>query len=243
MKITIATPMYGGNCKGIYMQSVIALMEELKKRGHVAELSYIYNESLITRARNRLVYQFEQSDSDGLLFIDADQGFNATDLADMIESDKDVIGAICQMKNINWEAVRSAVVAGKENLSDYSGFFALNFFDDQQSFSVMDTVPVTEIGTGIMFIKKGVFDLLRPHCKSYMISDHTGAYDSSKMVTEYFKTEIDENGVLLSEDYYFCRLYRSFGGIVYAAPWVNVVHAGEYVFNGSFIMQSIDGML
>jgi hypothetical protein len=54
------------------------------------------------------------------------------------------------------------------------------------------------------------------------------------MVTEYFKTDITEDGVLLSEDYWFCRKYREVGGEVFAAPWVKIVHAGEYIFSGSF---------
>jgi hypothetical protein len=54
------------------------------------------------------------------------------------------------------------------------------------------------------------------------------------MVTEYFATSITEDGILLSEDYHFCRKWREMGGEVFAAPWVKVVHAGEYIFSGSF---------
>jgi hypothetical protein len=39
---------------------------------------------------------------------------------------------------------------------------------------------------------------------------------------------------LLSEDYHFCRKWRSLGGQVYAAPWIAVDHAGEYIFSGRF---------
>jgi hypothetical protein len=54
------------------------------------------------------------------------------------------------------------------------------------------------------------------------------------MVTEYFATSITKEGILLSEDYHFCRKYRELGGEVFAAPWVKIVHAGEYIFDGSF---------
>jgi hypothetical protein len=72
-----------------------------------------------------------------------------------------------------------------------------------------------------------------------MLNTSTGAFDEKQMVTEYFKTDITEDGILLSEDYYFCRKYRELGGTVYAAPWVKIVHAGEYIFNGSFAQQVI----
>jgi hypothetical protein len=54
MHVRIATPMYGGNCKGIYVDSVMALTFALARDGHEVSFSKIYNESLITRARNNL---------------------------------------------------------------------------------------------------------------------------------------------------------------------------------------------
>jgi hypothetical protein len=239
MHLHIATPMYGGNCKGIYLEGLMALTFELAKKGYQISFSKIYNESLITRARNNLVYEFEKSGADALLFIDADEGFNHLDVIQMIESDKDVIGAVYPMKNINWESVRKAALAGKENLADYSGFFALNLLPEEITFKITDPVPVTEVGTGMLFIKKEVFELMKPHCGQYMLNTSTGAFDKAQMVTEYFTTDITEDGILLSEDYYFCRKYRELGGTVYAAPWVKIVHAGEYIFNGNFANQVI----
>jgi hypothetical protein len=86
--------MYGGNCKGVYTESLINLLLVLSKAGHQVVYTKIYNESLITRARNSLVREFYLSKSDALLFIDADHGFNADDVLRMINSGKDLIGAI-----------------------------------------------------------------------------------------------------------------------------------------------------
>ena len=234
MHLHIATPMYGGNCKGVYVDGLMALTFELARRGYQVSFSKIYNESLITRARNNLVYEFEKSGADALLFIDADEGFNHMDVIQMIESGKDVIGAIYPMKNINWDNVRRAALAGKEDLQAYSGFFAMNMLPGENTFKMSEPVEVTEVGTGMLFIRKEVFEKMKPECPSYMLNTSTGAFDSSQMVTEYFATSITEDGILLSEDYHFCRKWRSMGGQVFAAPWVNIVHAGEYIFNGSF---------
>ncbi len=234
MHLHIATPMYGGNCKGVYLDGVMALTFELAKRGYQVSFSKIYNESLITRARNNLVHEFEKSGADALLFIDADEGFDHMDVISMIESGKDVIGAIYPMKNINWDNVRRAATEGRENLEQYSGFFAMNMLPGETTFRLNEPVPVTEVGTGMLFIKKEVFELMKSHCNSYMLNTSTGAFDPNAMVTEYFKTDITEDGILLSEDYWFCRKYREIGGEVFAAPWVKIVHAGEYIFSGSF---------
>lgn len=234
MHIRIATPMYGGNCKGIYVDSLMNLTFELARKRHTVSFSKMYNESLITRARNNLAYEFINSDADVLLFIDADEGFNHLDVVKMIECDKDIIGGIYPMKNINWENVRKAALAGEQNLSAHSGYFAMNMLPGETTFRLDEPVEVTEVATGLMCIKREVFEKLEPHCPKYALNASDASFDFKKMVTEFFATSITEEGILLSEDYHFCRKYRDFGGKVYAAPWVTVDHAGEHIFNGRF---------
>ena len=88
MHLHIATPMYGGNCKGVYLDGLMALTFELAKKGYQVSFSKIYNESLITRARNNLVHEFEKSGADALLFVDGDEGFDHMDVISMIESER-----------------------------------------------------------------------------------------------------------------------------------------------------------
>ena len=234
MHIRIATPMYGGNCKGIYVDSLMGLTFELAKLGHNVSFSKIYNESLITRARNNLVNEFMKSDADMLFFIDADEGFNVQDVIKMLESDKDIIGGIYPMKNLNWEGIRQAALRGAPDLGIYSGLFAMNMLPGETTFRVDEPVEVTEVATGLMAIKRRVFEEMEPLCPKYAVNTETASFDFDNMVTEYFDTSITEDGILLSEDYHFCRKWREMGNQVYAAPWVRVVHAGEYIFSGSF---------
>jgi hypothetical protein len=42
--ITIATPMYGGMCSGVYMKSVLELVKALSNSGHTANFIDIANE-------------------------------------------------------------------------------------------------------------------------------------------------------------------------------------------------------
>jgi len=240
MKIMIATPMYGGNCKGVYTEGLLQLVMGLSAKGHQTYFSKIYNESLITRARNNLVHEFYKTDADALLFIDSDQGFKAGDIIKMIESGKDLIGAIYPMKNINWDTVRMAVEAGKEDLSKYTGFFSANLLKERQTnVDLNEPLEVENVATGMMFITRKVFDTLKPNCNTYGINGPTGAIDLNTRVAEFFATEIDERGILLSEDYYFCRKWREAGGTVYAAPWVDITHFGEYNFSGNFALTAI----
>ena len=74
-----------------------------------------------------------------------------------------------------------------------------------------------------MLIKRGVFEALSREVPGYAIE--------GIVVKEFYTTGIDpESNQLVSEDYYFCRLARSVGFKVYAAPWVRLTHTGPYVY-------------
>jgi hypothetical protein len=54
-KVFVATPMYGGQCTGQYTKSSIDLGILATKYGMDINFFYLFNESLIPRARNYLV--------------------------------------------------------------------------------------------------------------------------------------------------------------------------------------------
>ena len=236
MKVFIATPMYGGNAKSGYVISMQNLIVKLASAGHQVETSVIGNESLITRARNSLAHRFMSSDADVLLFIDSDHSFDADDVVKMVESDKELVGAIYPMKGVNWDAARLAAQLGKQDLSSYSGFFAVNLLEESIDLEVEEPIKVAEIGTGLMAIKREVFEKIAPLCETY-ISDTISVAngDQGEEVVEFFKTSIDPSTRrLLSEDYNFCHMWRKLGNEVWAAPWVKIAHLGDYVFSGNF---------
>ncbi len=238
MKIMIATPMYGGNSKSVYVACLTNLTQKLSEAGHTATHTSITNESLITRARNTLTHMFMASDHDALLFIDSDHGFVSEDIIRMIESGEDVIGAIYPMKSINWDNVQKAAIAGVpvEDLHLYSGNFAVNFLPDSQTFRGDEPFKVRDVGTGMLFISRKVFEQMKSVCKVYK-NNSPGEIPIGEEIVEYFPTIITEEpeSILLSEDYAFCHLWRSIGGTVHAAPWVRISHAGEYNFTGNFL--------
>ena len=51
----IATPMYGGMCAGFYTQSIVLMQKHLNEIGVDVTFSFMFNKSLITRARNALL--------------------------------------------------------------------------------------------------------------------------------------------------------------------------------------------
>lgn len=227
--------MYGGIAKNNYTISMQNFIQKVTQAGHSVSTTTVGNESLITRARNTLAHKFMKSDFDALLFIDADHGWDADDVLKMIESGKDFIGAIYPMKGINWESVRIAALAGAKNLEEYSGYFAANVLEKPENFKIEEPMKIKDVGTGMLFLTRKVFEDLKPICETYVNNNvgNTGIGFGEEVV-EYFKTFVDENKILLSEDYALCRMWQSLGNDVYAAPWVRITHSGDYTFSGRF---------
>jgi len=77
-KLFVATPMYGGMCAGMYTRSIADLAAICARYQVQLQLYFLFNESLITRARNYCVDEFLRSEATHLMFIDADIGFTQT---------------------------------------------------------------------------------------------------------------------------------------------------------------------
>ena len=110
-KLFIATPMYGGMAHGLYIKSCLDLQTTMAKYGIEIKFSFLFNESLITRARNYLVDEFLRTDYTHMMFIDSDIHFSPQDIIALLALDKDVIGGPYPKKSINWGNVASAARA------------------------------------------------------------------------------------------------------------------------------------
>jgi hypothetical protein len=202
--------------------------------------AHMMNESLITRARNTLAYDFLDTDATHLMFIDADITFNPADIISMVKADKDIICGLYPKKEINWKTVAQAVKSGVEyqDLPSYTGSFVVNLVGDaaQATGDVNEPMEIDNGGTGFMLIKRNVFETLKPTVPTYT-NDQILIVDKNpvkKIIHEFFATSIDEvSNRLLSEDYHFCKIARQAGFKVYAAPWANLSHSGTYNFSGT----------
>ncbi|CAB4184605.1 hypothetical protein UFOVP1627_16 [uncultured Caudovirales phage] len=238
--IFVATPMYGGQCFGFYTQSILLLNRELNAAGMDVGFSFMFNESLITRARNSLVKSFlDTPEATHLLFIDADIKFFPEQVIPMIAANKDIICGIYPKKEISWPLVRRAIEEGvsDDELKYHTGSFVVNLVDysGEVTVPVHEPVEIWNGGTGFMLIKRSVFKKLASKVPSYTnnIVDLSKSQEPGIQIKEYFTTSIEEEtNILLSEDYHFCKLARKHGIKIWAAPWVQLGHVGTYPFEG-----------
>jgi len=240
-KIFLGTPMYGGQCYGHYAQSVFKLQLALNERQWGLNYSFMFNESLINRARNAIARLFLKGDSTHLLFIDADICFEAQDIAAMIEADVDVICGLYPKKEINWQSVAGAMQRNVpiEQLKNHTGSFVVNLMGGASSITIPQNKPfeIMAGGTGCMLIKRHVFEKLAEVTPTYTndVLDLSGNLTNEK-IHNFFNVSIcPESNRLLSEDYHFCIEWQKIGGKVHAAPWAKLSHIGTYPFEGALI--------
>jgi len=247
-KLFVATPMYGGMNHGLYMKSCLDLQTTMMRYGIEIKFSFLFNESLITRARNYLVDEFLRTEYTHLLFIDSDINFNAQDVIALLALDKDVIGGPYPKKSMNWSniahAARNHPDLEPKELEQLVGEYVFNVVKGTKQFQVTEPLEVMEIGTGYMMVKRHVFDKMKVEYPTIRYKpDHVGQanFDGTRYIHAYFDTVIDTKESIvgggsdryLSEDYMFCQMWRKMGGQIYLCPWMKTQHIGSYAFTGN----------
>jgi hypothetical protein len=230
--IFIATPMYGGQCNGHYMCSIIAFIQKITAKGWTFDFRFIYNDALISRARNTLVHDFLKSTCSHLLFIDGDIIFDADDIIRMVEARLDVLCGVYPKKHIFWDKTVEAVKRGVpvEGLSEASVELVYNKLYETDSITEKSIVEVQDGGTGCMLIRRNVIEQLSNHVETFSSVEHSyGNY--GERIGVYFDTGVDKSiDNYLSEDYFFCKKWRDIGGKIYVATWVKLKHVGMNIF-------------
>jgi len=244
----VATPMYGGMCAGMFAKSTADLSAICTQYGIPIQFYYLFNESLITRARNYCCDEFMRSNMQHMLFIDADIGFNPQDVIAMMalqanEPEKyNIIGGPYPKKCISWEKIKLAVDKGMADedpnaLEKFVGDYVFNPKGNQQSIQISEPCEVLEIGTGFMMIEKQAMQKFADTYPQYLYKpDHvrTEHFDGSREIMMYFQAEVDPvSKRYLSEDYWFCQKAQAAEISTWFCPWMKLQHVGSYIFGGS----------
>lgn len=252
MKIFIATPMYGGMCNGIYTKSLVETVSQLQNQGIPSQLYYLFNESLITRARNYCVHNFLKSDATHLVFIDSDIGWSSMDFMYMLHlmsENPDKLRVFCGLypkKAIAWEKVLKAAKTGQFDetpweLEQVAGDIAFNpraeDYPDGVA-PVYEPIKIKEGATGFMFIERSVFEeYAEAYPELLYTPDHLreGEFRLGEQITAFFDCIINEESRYLSEDYMFSEYCTKLGIDIWALPLVELMHCGAHIFRGSLV--------
>ena len=115
-QIFIATPCYGGMLTDAYTIGLLSLVQHFEREKEKYTINLMGNQSLITRARNKLVAMFMAgARNTHLMFIDSDIAFNAEDVIKLINHNKDIVAGTYPKKGIHLDIVEKAIDEGEEN--------------------------------------------------------------------------------------------------------------------------------
>ena len=229
--IMFAVPMFGGMCHGDFAIGLMETITELTQLGYLVHIQAMFNESLITRARNNLAKRFmDDKKMDYLMFIDADVVFKPHDVLRLMLADRDFCGGVYPRKAINWDGLKAAIKADKDKPEDWSCSYVFKAVGmDGNEADDDGMLEVTHAATGFLLLKRKVFELLQQHTPMYedvVQGEKVSSYD-------YFRVGVGENGKYTSEDYWFCNEWRKIGGKIYVNPYLRLGHIGTYTFNGN----------
>src|SRR5579863_47084 len=248
-KVLIGMPCYGGMMSMHTSEGLVDLCISLFGSGISFKRRLLGNESLITRARNILVAEFLQTDATHLLFLDADVGFRAQDVAAMFRGDWDVCVGAYPMKNYGWNLVHAAAKNGAkpEELPTLGALYAVNpTVKDANSRDISIVVKngskflrVQDGATGFMLIKRECLDKYIEHYRKEIeyVADAKG-YEG-QIHHMVFQADRDpdtlargEMARYLSEDFWFCRQWQRMGGDVYLCLDARLSHTGTHTWVG-----------
>lgn len=232
MKLFVATPAYGGHVNVQYMQSMLNLQQLLNRQNVDMQFYTIPFDSLIPRARNYCVMEFLKTDCTHMIFIDADIQFHAVQVYMMMKEDKDILCGIYAKKAIDFEKVKE-VAPNCENIRELVEKCARYNINGIQGTQVVNGVmEVKYAPTGFMMIKKKALkEFIKEHPELKYKND-IRAYGMDTETYDLFKCGVvDER--YLSEDFYFCHMWRESGRKIYADLKVNTSHFGQFAFHAS----------
>ena len=241
-KVFIGMPCYGGMMCGMTAKSLLDLQATLSQYNIDSKFSFLFNESLIQRARNYIADEFlNRSDCTHLMFIDSDIAFNPQDVIAMLALDKDIAGGPYPKKSIDWGQLHRAIKKHPDlPASEYeklTGSIVFNPVGGTKHFNVTEPLEVSEVGTGFMLIKREVFEKFQESHPEYMYKpDHVGQahFGGDREICSFFNVFIDPDSKrTLSEDYCFCHQVRKLGMKIWLCPWFTLSHIGSNIFQGS----------
>ncbi len=241
----IATPSYTGQLTSDYVLSLLGLVNLAWRHGFAMQTRFLDGDSLIPRARNRLVAEFMADTRwTHLFWIDADIGFEPDAALRLLLAGRDVVAGVYPHKSDGWprEGLAQALPAGstREDFEARHAVFPVNLADPEvaRRADADGFAEVLDAPTGFMLIARSVFTQLAqamPELR-YTPDRMDDATAAALPHHRFFDVWAEPgNGRYLSEDFAFCRRWQSLGGQVFVDTRSCLTHTGTRTYRGDFL--------
>ncbi len=192
------------------------------KNGVGVNFSCAINDSLVTRARNYLTYQFLHSPATHLMWIDADIGFDPLDIVKMVRADKDIVCGIYPKKEIHWRAVAQAAKENvpPERLRDHENSLVLEPHRQLPGAGDARRPDRNRQRRDRLHVDQALRVRSPRRRRAVLRRRFDSGHRTQGVLRRQHRSRFGNS--LLSEDYHFCKLARDRGFKIYAAPWVRL---------------------
>ena len=164
----------------------------------------------VERARNILTANFLESDCTHILFVDADIGFSAEDVARISSHGWAVVGGMYPLKNQN-PVVQWCGNALPEGQPGNPEAMAAGL------------LPVKYIGTGFLCIARHVFERMIAVGSA---PEYRQDFAPNRLEFAFWRQGVEDRR-FLTEDWMFCHQWLKLGGAIFADRSVVLKHAGR----------------
>ena len=242
----VATPNYGGVLTTTYVRSLLGLVNLAYQHGFAMQSRFLDGDSLITRARNRMVAEF-MADArwTHLFWIDADIGFEPEAALRLLLAGRDVVAGVYPHKIDAWPAhgLAQPLPAGatREDFEARYASFPANLLAQQQA-DADGFMEALDAPTGFMLIARHVFEQMAAAMPELRYTPDAAGHPEIRRGQDpvpahyrFFDVMAEpDNGRYLTEDYAFCRRWQSIGGKVFVDARSRLTHQGHKTYSGDF---------
>lgn len=243
-RILIGTPTAEGDLCPEFCETIVLLKDHFADNRPSVTFDLRFHETFDLRlVRN--VYASEVLNDPSishLLFFDSDMGFFPTLIEKMLAADKPVVGVVSPKRSLDVKAVaamarrfddiRICEIAGNEYIPDSSAI-PIGYDETGQPAYVKhegSLIPVKRCGTGILLIRRDVFERMRtelPDDYDPIAPPAARAYGVTGGYLRCFDAVSATNGTTLGEDYAFSeRWVRMLGGEIHLVYDEVIFHVG-----------------
>jgi|TARA_R100001591_G_scaffold55881_2_gene65683 hypothetical protein len=233
--IMICTPVHS-DVSIHYMKACLDLQKEciLNK---IKITFQLMKSSLVTQGRNLCASAFMNSDAEYMLFIDSDVEFTTRSVMRLMKSPHDVSLIPYPIKQKTDAKFRKDFeTRPDDDINTMGHLFPIEIPNTKDIRPVDGYIEVIKGPTGMMMIKKSVFEKLKEHYKELVIKQKTlmnGELIDRPNYYNFFDTYWSPSKkTYMGEDFYFCQLWRAIGGKIFALCDEEISHIGEYKYTG-----------
>jgi hypothetical protein len=247
--VLIATPTAGGVVKALYATTLVKTVLAVKDAGWSVDFVSV-DSSYISKARNYFVYLLlSQSHFTHLVMIDSDMSFEGNVIRRLLSCDKPVVAAAYSQRRMDMEAFAQAARNPALELAELNAL-ALEYnihIEIEPGGSQVKVVDgmcrVNHVALGCAVIRRDAFESLiaagivrlRPD-RFLQKSGFAGPFYG------FFDEITHEDGDNLSEDYSFCRRWRSVpGNEIWAVIDEPIGHVGDMVYGAPYLKRLVQG--